>query len=62
MYEQKETLENLVFSRVLRNLVEMGGIEPPSESALQGASPGAGGYLHSLTRAQAAVLPGSVAS
>jgi len=32
-------------------LVEMGGIEPPSEGALRGDSPGADGYLHSLARA-----------
>ena len=43
-------------------LVEMGGIEPPSESTLTGISPGAGGQLYSLTRAQAVMLTGSVAS
>jgi len=32
-------------------VVEVGGVEPPSESALQGASPGADGDLHSLTQA-----------
>jgi len=32
-------------------LVEVGGVEPPSESALQGASPGADADLHSLTQA-----------
>jgi len=36
--------------RTLR-LVEVGGVEPPSESALQGASPGADGDLHSLAQA-----------
>jgi len=35
----------------LGRLVEMGGVEPPSESVLQGVSPGADGCLHSLTRA-----------
>ena len=43
-------------------LVEVGGIEPPSESILTGTSPGAGGRLHSLIRAQAAMLGDSVAS
>ena len=43
-------------------LVEMGGVEPPSESTLTGTSPGAGGHLYSLTRAQAVMLTGSVAS
>jgi len=32
-------------------LVELAGIEPASESALQGDSPGADGALHSLTQA-----------
>ena len=43
-------------------LVEMGGIEPPSESALTGTSPGADGYLHSLIPAQAVMLGDLVAS
>jgi len=43
-------------------LVEMRGIEPLSESALQGISPGAGSYLNSLAPAQAAMLRGPVAS
>ena len=43
-------------------LVEMGGIEPPSESASSGTSPGADGYLRSLVRAQAVMLADSVAS
>ena len=43
-------------------LVEMGGIEPPSESALTGTSPGADGYLHSLVRARAVTLRDLVAS
>ena len=30
-------------------LVEMGGVEPPSESTLTETSPGADGHLHSLT-------------
>ncbi len=32
------------------HMVEMGGVEPPSESALTGTSPGADGYLNSLSR------------
>ena len=32
-------------------LVEAGGVEPPSENALTRTSPGADGYLHSLTQA-----------
>ena len=43
-------------------LVEMGGVEPPSESALTETSPGAEGHLHSLAHAQAFMLTGSVAS
>ena len=43
-------------------LVEMGGVEPPSENALTGTSPGADGYLHSLVCAQAVMLTDSVAS
>ena len=43
-------------------LVEMGGVEPPSESTLTGTSPGADGHLYSLTCAQAVMLTGSVAS
>ena len=44
------------------DLVEMGGIEPPSESALTGTSPGADGYLHSRALAWAVTLQGLVAS
>ncbi len=43
-------------------LVEMGGVEPPSESILTGTSPGADGHLHSLIRAQAVMLGDLVAS
>ena len=43
-------------------VVEMGGIEPPSESTLTETSPGADGYLNSLIRTQAVMLPDSVAS
>ena len=43
------TIDDLSSSRVV--LVEMGGVEPPSESALTGTSPGAVCYLHSLTEA-----------
>ena len=32
-------------------LVEAGGVEPPSENASSGTSPGADGHLHSLTPA-----------
>jgi len=46
----------------LFNLVEMGGIEPPSESTLTGTSPGADDYLHSLIRAGSVTLTESVAS
>ena len=43
-------------------MVEAGGVEPPSENASSGTSPGAGGYLHSLAPARAATLWGLVAS
>ena len=49
---------NLVSSDV----VEMGGVEPPSESTLTETSPGADGYLHSLVRAGAVTLTDLVAS
>ena len=32
-------------------MVEAGGVEPPSENASSGTSPGADGHLHSLTPA-----------
>ena len=44
------------------DVVEMGGVEPPSESTLTGTSPGADGYLHSLARAGAITLSDLVAS
>ena len=47
--------------RTLR-MVEMGGIEPPSESTLTETSPGADGYLHSLIQAGIVTLKESVAS
>jgi len=40
----------------------MGGIEPPSESALTRTSPGADGYLLSLIPAEAVILRDLVAS
>ena len=43
-------------------LVEMGGVEPPSESVLGGTSPGADSYLHSLAEPRAVTLDGLVAS
>ena len=43
-------------------LVEMGGVEPPSESASSGPSPGADDYLHSLSGPRIVTLNGSVAS
>ena len=43
-------------------MVEMGGIEPPSESTLTETSPGADIYLHSLTQARNVTLKDSVAS
>ena len=49
-------------SSTLPTLVEAGGIEPPSESASSGTSPGAESHLHSLTRAWAHTLTSLVAS
>ena len=46
----------------LWQMVEMGGVEPPSESVLTGTSPGADGHLHSLIPAQAVTLLDLVAS
>ena len=46
----------------LFHLVEMGGVEPPSESVLTETSPGADGHLHSLIPAQAVTLRDLVAS
>lgn len=43
------TIDDLSSSRVA--LVEAGGVEPPSENASSGTSPGADGHLHSLTPA-----------
>ena len=43
-------------------MVEAGGVEPPSENASFGTSPGADGYLHSLARARTVTLGDSVAS
>lgn len=40
------TIDDLSSSRVV--LVEMGGVEPPSESALTGTSPGAAGFCGTL--------------
>ena len=59
MYKGK-ALELLNFQGFL--MVEMGGVEPPSESTLTGTSPGADGYLHSLARAGAITLSDLVAS
>ena len=60
------TLEKPALSRVL-DVVEMGGIEPPSESACSRLSPGAVGYLTaggcpSPSRSKPTRLPGRVAS
>lgn len=43
-------------------LVEAAGVEPASENASSGVSPGAGSHLHSLTQAWAATLRRLVAS
>ena len=43
-------------------LVEAGGVEPPSENASSGTSPGADGRLHSLILTQAVKLQDLVAS
>ena len=43
-------------------MVEAGGVEPPSENASSGTSPGADGRLHSLILTQAVKLQDSVAS
>ena len=43
-------------------LVEAGGVEPPSENSSSGLSPGADGYLHSRAMTQAVMLHGLVAS
>lgn len=57
-------LDNISLSGV--GLVELGGVEPPSESTLTRTSPGADGYFgprpHSLSILQAVTRYGSVAS
>lgn len=42
-------------------MVEAGGVEPPSENASSGTSPGADSRLHSLAQAWADTLKSSVA-
>lgn len=42
-------------------MVEAGGVEPPSENASSGTSPGADSRLHSLTQAWADTLGSLVA-
>ena len=42
--------------------MEVTGVEPVSESTLTETSPGADGYLHSLSRTGAVTRPASVAS
>lgn len=44
------------------DLVEAGGVEPPSENTSSGTSPGADGCLHSRAMTQAVMLHGLVAS
>ena len=57
----KKKLEpKMAWTRV--NLVESRGIEPLSENNLEGTSPGAVCYLHSLIRAETNTLPDLVAS
>ena len=59
--ESKEKSRNADYS-TFRDLVEAGGVEPPSENASTGTSPGADSHLHSLTQAWADTLRGLVAS
>ena len=40
---------NFPTNKLWVHMVEAGGVEPPSESISTGTSPGADGYLHSLT-------------
>lgn len=46
-----KTFRTMKKSSYLRIMVEAGGVEPPSENASSGTSPGADGHLHSLTPA-----------
>lgn len=46
----------------MRSMVELRGVEPLSENALTGTSPGADSHLHSLTQAWADTLKGLVES
>ena len=46
--KKKDTLFSVSF---FLDLVEAGGVEPPSENASAGTSPGADGHLHSLALA-----------
>ena len=47
---------------IVFDCMEARGVEPLSESALAGTSPGADGYLHSLAQTQAVMLKSLVAS
>ena len=60
--ELKTQNPNPFLSSDLQIVVEMGGVEPPSESTLTGISPGADGYLTSLARARTVTLGDAVAS
>ena len=59
--KRKIPLQSL-YQWLQREMVEMGGSEPPSESTLTGTSPGADDYLHSLIHAGNVTLMESVAS
>ena len=62
MYDDRKYIPHNIKSSYLRSLVELRGIEPLSESNLEGTSPGAVCYLHSLILTGTNTLQDLVAS
>ncbi len=62
MVEHNARQPNPAKGSAVRFMVELRGVEPLSENASSGTSPGAVSHLHSLTQAWANTLKGLVAS
>ena len=52
----------VLYERLFLNMVEAGGVEPPSENTSSGTSPGADGCFYSRAMPQTVMLHGLVAS